>query len=187
MKKQNVSILISFIFALVLSIAISCSFIKQSNAVQDLNNYEDFESTYYMGTIYSVIDGDTIKVTFANIPEDCEQIETIRLIGVDTPELNLNKDKEPEYFAQEAKEYTNLQWRKIVYVQIDPNFPTRDKYGRLLGYVYLENDNLLNQLLIQNGYGKYYDAFEFNNDYMHLFEEAQKEAQINKLGIWNSH
>ena len=140
---------------------------------------------FYQAKILSVVDGDTVKIKFLDeIPEGCARKETVRLIGVNTPELNLHKPSEAEYYAQEAYEFTNTFYQKDVKIELDDISALRDKYSRLLAYVHLNNKTILNKLLIEEGYGRYYDAFKFNKKYMKDFEKAELSANLKKKGMW---
>ncbi len=178
MSRNKVILIVSIFF----SFFISCQFL---NSYKTNSNYKKYLELYE-GKIISVIDGDTVKVQFNNSYKEFDEIETVRLIGVNTPELNLNKNKEPEYFSQEARDYTNQFYQKDVVLKLDSISAERDKYDRLLAYIYLkEDESLINYLIIKNGYGRYYDYFEFDYDLMELFAEAEADAEKNKKGIWN--
>jgi endonuclease YncB( thermonuclease family) len=142
---------------------------------------------YYHAVITAVVDGDTVKIRFTEaIPGECAGEERVRLIGVNTPELTT---KPPEYFAQEARDYTNRFWRSPVLIRFDEVSARRDVYGRLLAYVYISNlsgDNLLNLMLIENGYGRYYGNFDFEPSFMRDFLSAEIKAKTNKRGLWNN-
>ena len=139
----------------------------------------------YPAEITAAVDGDTVKIQFKNkIPPDCSKNETVRLIGVNTPELNLHKDDEAEYFAEEAFLYTNRYYKEEVNVQLDDISSLRDKYGRLLAYIWLCNSTMLNKNLIEDGYGRYYNAFLFNEKYMKEFSDAEFQAIKAEKGIW---
>ncbi|MCD5396240.1 MAG: thermonuclease family protein [Candidatus Pacebacteria bacterium] len=126
--------------------------------------------------VLKVIDGDTIvaRVGFKN--------KTIRLLGIDTPEIK-GPYTEEECFEREASKKTkNLLFKKRVYLLKDPNAPDRDKYGRLLRYVFLEDGEFVNAKLVKEGYAFAYilEPIEFGR----FFEELEKEAKQKKLGLW---
>ena len=65
--------------------------------------------TLYDATVTAVLDGDTIKVTFLDtLPEGCGKQETVRFIGVDTPEMNLHKDAPPE--SEDERQTSKYDW-----------------------------------------------------------------------------
>ena len=104
----------------------------------------------------------------------------MRLIGVDTPEI-CHPLEPVQYFAKEASEFT----RKIVEgkkVRLEYDWQKRDKYGRLLAYVYLEDSTFLNAEIIKQGYGFAYTKYRFR--YMEKFRQYEKEARENERGLW---
>ncbi len=129
--------------------------------------------------VIEVIDGDTILIEFF----DGRQ-EKLRLIGVDTPETKHPK-KKVEYFWKEASDFTKktLSWKEV-FLEIDKeNY--RDKYGRLLGYIYFEENEekkSFNLRLIELGYARAYLVFPFK--YSILFKEAQTLARKNLVWMW---
>ena len=129
---------------------------------------DDFEKYHDKTfTVVKVIDGDTLDI---NIPDGQYKTTRIRLIGVDTPETK--KPNMPVmYFGQEASEFTRTHTLgKQVVVLLDTLTKTRDRYGRLLGYIKLPNGTILNELLISEGYGYAYTPFKhsFSNKYNQL-------------------
>jgi micrococcal nuclease len=119
-----------------------------------------------------VIDGDTILLTNG---------EKVRLIGVDTPETK-HPLKPVEYFGQEAYLFTKkmVEGKKV---KLEFDWQERDRYGRLLAYVYLLDGTFLNAEIIKQGYGSAYTRFPFK--YLDEFREYEREARENKRGLWN--
>lgn len=160
---------------------------RNNNAeiVEEKLTQEEKNKTYD-AIVTKVIDGDTIKIRFVGtIPEECSAEETIRLIGVNTPELNIHKKKEKEYYATEAADFTSkcLSGRSVK-LRFDTVSSRRDKYQRLIAYVYHE-DYLFNKILIEQGYGNYYPNFKFEDYYMNLFRGAEFYAKTNHKGKWS--
>jgi len=120
------------------------------------------------------VDGDTIIVNIAGVKE------RVRLIGVDTPETK-HPRKPVQRFGKEAYNFT---WRMVegkkVRLEFDQN--QRDKYRRLLAYVYLEDGTFLNAEIIKQGYGHAYTRFPFRH--MQKFRNYEREARIRKRGLW---
>lgn len=128
--------------------------------------------------VVDVTDGDTIKVDINN------RIESVRFIGVDTPET-VHPTKPKECYGEEAsKETTNLLINKSVYLIPDPQNSDRDNYGRLLRYVFLPDGTFINAKLISEGYAfnYIYDPFEF----MKEFDRLEKQAKSAKVGLWGA-
>ena len=122
-------------------------------------------------TCVRVVDGDTIVL---------DGQETIRLIGVDTPETK-DPRKPVEAFGQEAYEFTkSLVEGKKVRLEFDQE--RVDKYGRTLAYVYLDDGTFVNAQIILQGYGHAYTAFPFK--YMENFRSYERMARERGLGLW---
>lgn len=155
--------------------------ISQFSSIQ--RNFSSYNEKKFAAKCIKVIDGDTIDISFLNeIPNDCKKNERIRLIGINTPELD--KNGIPEYFAKEAFYWTNGELlNQYIYIQFDPLTDKRDKYSRLLCYVYVDKF-CINRILIERGYAKFYDNYPFKSETMNQFLKAEKYAKINKLGMW---
>lgn len=130
---------------------------------------------------YSVVafdDGDTIQVDMNGTKEK------VRMIGVDTPETH-DPRKNIQCYGENASKYTKETiGQSSVKLIADPTNQNRDRYNRLLRYVYLEDGRLLNAELIKNGYGFAYTSFPFEK--LEEFRQYQREAQENNLGLWSS-
>ena len=127
--------------------------------------------------VLSMIDGDTIVVNLNGVKE------TVRLIGVDTPET-VHPSKPVQCFGAEASARTKswLTGRSVTVVT-DPSQGERDKYGRLLAYIWREDGLFVNRELISEGF-----AFEYtyNLPYEHQaeFQAAEAAAREGKEGLW---
>lgn len=127
----------------------------------------------------SCIDGDTFKVTIDN------EIKTIRLLAVDTPET-AKPDKEADYYANEASEYTckRIKQAKKIVLEYDANSDKHDKYDRVLAWVFLDGD-LLQSDLVENGYAKVaylYDDYKYTDTLI----KKQELASAKNIGLWNN-
>ena len=128
-------------------------------------------------TINHYIDGDTIAVNMNG------NTETVRFIGVDTPETH--KPNTPvQCYGELAAANTKAQISKFgkVRLQADPLDTNRDVYGRLLRYVYLPDGTLLDEKIIQQGYGFAYLDFPFTKKAQ--FAADGQTAMDNKVGLW---
>jgi len=118
-----------------------------------------------------VVDGDTIVLNNG---------EKVKLIGVDTPETK-HPQKPVEYYGKEATAFTNkMVGGKVVKLKYD--MQKRDKYGRLLAYVYLMDGTFLNAEIIKQGYGHAYIKLPFK--YLEQFRQYEKDAREAKRGLW---
>lgn len=124
------------------------------------------------------IDGDTIAVNMNG------SVETIRMIGVDTPETHKPNTPVQCYGPQAADFTRNLIGRNSVRLQADPLDTNRDRYGRLLRYVYLPDGRLVEAELINNGYGFAYTLFPFGKK--SEFAADMQTAQSDKKGLWSA-
>jgi len=123
-----------------------------------------------------VADGDTIDVDMNG------KTETIRLIGVDTPE-SVKPNSPVQCYGHEASDFTKQHLSgQSVRLEADPTGDNRDRYNRLLRYVYLQDGTLWNQKLIDQGYGFAYLSFQFTKQAD--FAASQAKAQDAKLGLW---
>ncbi len=129
---------------------------------------------YYRVTRF--VDGDTIAVDMNG------HTEKVRFIGVDTPETH--KPNTPvQCYGPDATAFTKSTiGTSHVRLVSDPLDTDRDRYGRLLRYVYLPNGTDLNELLIQTGHGFYYPYFPFS--LKKRFSLDQQLAMAQKKGLW---
>mgnify|MGYP001336258663 CR=1 FL=1 len=125
--------------------------------------------------VVSVTDGDTIRVEFANGHQ-----ESIRLIGVDTPETH-HPTKPVGCFGPEASNFTkaNLDQKDI---SLEYDVERQDKYKRTLAYVYL-NDERFNDELIKQGFAKVL-SIEPNTRYANLYSKYEIQAKNDRIGLW---
>jgi micrococcal nuclease len=123
-----------------------------------------------------VVDGDTIHVVVNG------QKETVRMLLVDTPETK-HPDKPVEPFGPEASEFAKerLEGRTV---RLEFDGPKRDKYDRLLAYVWID-DVLFNELLVENGLARL--AYVYDPPYRHYnaIAAAENRAMKEKKGIWS--
>ncbi len=133
-------------------------------------------SGYYK--VNEFIDGDTIGVDMNGTKEK------VRFIGVDTPETH-DPRKLVQCFGVAAADFTKKTiGDQPVRLEADPTNTNRDRYNRLLRYVYLNNGTLVNAEIIKQGYGFAYTSFPFSK--LEEFRGYQKLAQSQNLGLWGS-
>lgn len=124
------------------------------------------------------VDGDTIAVTMNG------HQELVRFIGVDTPETH--KPNTPvQCYGPAAAAYTkHLIGASRVRLVSDPQSTNRDRYNRLLRYIYLTDGTNVDKKIIENGYGFYYPYFPFSQSAQ--FALAQQSARTAKRGLWGN-
>ena len=130
------------------------------------------------GTVVEVVDGDTIRV---ELPSG---IETVRIIGIDTPEVV--HPTEPEAcFGAEASAYAKETLDgQAVTLELDPTQDERDRYDRLLAHVHV-GDTLYAAEAIAAGYGIHY-VYEEPSIHAAELDAAAETARDAGLGIWAS-
>ncbi len=142
----------------------------------------------YEAKVVRVINGDTIDVLING------KTYRIRLLGVDCPEIEADRNKPYEYdsitdleylakWGLKAKEFAEkVLDHGTVYVEFDRLAGLKGYYGRYLAYVYLENGTDFNALLIKNGLARVYveGTFEKENEYLKL----ENYAKTHKIGLW---
>ncbi|NCP76579.1 hypothetical protein AUJ87_02935 [Candidatus Gracilibacteria bacterium CG1_02_38_174] len=128
--------------------------------------------------VTKVVDGDTIEVMING------KNEKLRLLGVDTPET-VDPRKSVECFGKESSNKANeVLLNKKVKLVSDETQGDKDKYGRLLRYVYREDGVFYNKWIIENGYAHEYTynkPYKFQTE----FKQAEKTARENQLGLWS--
>ena len=130
------------------------------------------------GVVVRVADGDTLTVRF----DDGEE-ETIRLLDVDTPET-VHPNRPEECFGAQASDYTKTLVRQRV--RVEPM--GRDRYGRLLAYVWVEGDEgseLWNVRLLEEGLAVYND-YGNPGQYADRSRAAAEEAMLAGVGLWSA-
>jgi micrococcal nuclease len=125
---------------------------------------------YYARVVY-IYDGDTVRL---------DNGERVRYLGIDTPEMNY--DSPPaEYLAEEAKIFNaGLVSKRKIRLEFDA--VKRDKYNRLLAYVYCDGI-FVNARMIEEGYARVY-IIPPNIKYADDLLDLQREAKRQEKGIW---
>ena len=117
------------------------------------------------GVVVSIHDGDTITVLNAE-----KKQHKVRLEGIDAPE-------ERQAFGTRAKEALG---KKLHEQQVRVQWESLDKYGRILGHVYLGDRNI-NQELVEEGWAWHF--VKYSDD--QKLSEAERTARRNRLGLWS--
>jgi len=129
--------------------------------------------------VVRIIDGDTLDIA---VPDRDKPTTRIRLWGVDSPEIA--HGKEPSmHFGPEATRFAeqSLSGRRV-HIVLSPK-QSRDRYGRLLAYVFLERGGIMfNERLIEEGFA--YADRRFDHHYEDRFEALENEAHRRGRGLW---
>lgn len=129
--------------------------------------------------VVRTVDGDTIRVD-----RDGEEI-AIRLIGLDTPET-VAADRPVECFGPEASARTaELVDGGEVWLEYDEVSGLTDKYDRTLAFVWLDQQTMLNELLIREGFA---EELTYTEGYAHAedFRVAETRARDARAGLWGA-
>jgi micrococcal nuclease len=129
-------------------------------------------------TVLGVVDGDTIEVSVAG------QRETVRLIGIDTPETH-HPTEPVQCFGPEASEATRALLPDGTRVRLERDLEPRDHYGRLLAYVYRVDGTFVNLELARQGAA---DALSISPNTAHAaaVRAAVAEARRAERGLWGA-
>lgn len=121
-------------------------------------------------SVVRVIDGDTVEL---------EGLGSVRLIGVDTPEVYGGV----ECYGREASTYAKRQLEGAT-VRFIVGRDDRDRYGRLLAYLWLDDGRSFNALLVARGYAQPL-TIPPNDDYAEAFVRLSRRARSSGAGLWS--
>ncbi|MFC2754805.1 MAG: thermonuclease family protein [Candidatus Nanogingivalis sp.] len=128
--------------------------------------------------VLRVVDGDTIRIDYNG------KDEKVRFIGLDTPETK-DPRKPIQCFGREATaKMTEFAENKNVRLEFDRTQGERDKYGRILAFVYSEDNKNLAYEMIRQGYGNEYTYNSNPYKYQSEFKEAARKAREENKGLW---
>lgn len=138
-----------------------------------------FNTDYSNIKVIEAVDGDTVRLANGRL---------LRYIGIDTPEVRIKRGGsfhyQPQPFALEAKQL-NKELVEGKNIRIEFDVEQTDKYGRLLGYCFID-DTFVNAELVKNGYAVLY-TIPPNVKYTDLLYRMQKQAQSLKRGLWGTY
>lgn len=131
--------------------------------------------------VLRVVDGDTVRVAVAG------RSEPVRLIGVDTPETRDPRRPVQCYGPEASRTLGRLLAGRRVYLETDPTQARRDRYGRLLAYVWRAGPRplLVEEALIAGGYGREYTYRASRYRYQARFRLLQQRARAARRGLWD--
>jgi endonuclease YncB( thermonuclease family) len=132
----------------------------------------DWEKTV---VVKQINDGDTITL---------ENGKLVRFIGINTPEINYRNISASAPYALKAKALVERYVKVGDKVNLVFDKSKRDKYGRLLAYVYSKTGRNLAVLQLQAGYAKQW-VIGKNDRFWRCFQKAERKARIRKKGVWS--
>ncbi|MFY4774469.1 thermonuclease family protein [Metabacillus sp. RGM 3146] len=153
---------------------------KEQNSVTSVQSQQEPSKNkkWLPAVIVKNIDGDTVKIKLNG------KIETVRMLCVDTPETH-HPRLGVQPFGPEASDFTKKTLYEGRSIQIEPGIGGgRDKYGRLLAYIYI-NNKMFNEMLLEKGLARVAYVYPPNTQYVDQFYAIQKKAQKKAIGIWS--
>jgi len=145
----------------------SCCLDQNNNSICDKDEKPITGKIVEKNIISKVIDGDTVKLQTG---------ETVRLLGINAPE------KGQVYYKESARRLRELIEGKKVFLEKD--VVDKDKYGRLLRYIFLNGENI-NVKLVREGLASVY-IISPNVKYETELRESENEAKNSKINIWKT-
>jgi micrococcal nuclease len=151
--------------------------------------------TFFIATLllmFSVVQAEEVKLVRV-IDGDTFVIEPdirVRLIGVDTPELNLSKGKnaKPEPYAVKAKSYAKQKLEKATKIRLESDGAKYGKYKRRMALVYVtgkdKKEILLNEYLLEQGLAKFESQYSYSKEMKTRFKAAEQKAKNEKKNLW---
>jgi len=148
---------------------------KENTFPSEKKEYDDPQEKLY--DVVSITDGDTFRIMYEG------SSTPLRMIAIDTPELH-HPSEPVQCYAKEAKEYLeSLIAGKKIHIESEPLDDDKDKYDRLLRYVFLEDGTNVNEKMLSEGYA-FEKTYTPGYKYQTIFKDAQQEAIDNKKGLW---
>lgn len=131
------------------------------------------------GVVVAVVDGDTIDVELAG------EVARVRLLGIDTPE-SVDPDRPVECYGPEASALVRTLLTEGAEVRLERDEEARDRYGRLLAYVFRVDDGLfVNEAILAAGAAEIL-SIEPNVAYAERLQAAADGADATGAGLWSA-
>lgn len=166
-----------FIALLVGLISLWLAYSQQHQTIKPITKFAE-KNQPGLYRVTSFVDGDTIAIDMNGTTE------TVRFIGVDTPETH-DPRKAVQCFGQAAADFTKRTiGNNRLRLEADPANTNRDRYNRLLRYVYLPDGTMVNAEIIKQGYGFAYTFFPFTK--LEEFKAYEKLARESNKGLWGN-
>lgn len=176
MNRRIITLITNIVFFLVSILFINRGSLLGGSRESNISNSEtvkpmvlsDETGTSTFSEVLRVVDGDTIELSGG---------EKVRYIGIDTPETGNGGEC---FFEEAKKKNEELVLGKTV--RLEKDVSERDRYGRLLRYVYV-GDLFINKIMVEAGYAKV-STYPPDVKYQETFIEAERYARESNLGLW---
>jgi micrococcal nuclease len=130
-------------------------------------------------TVVRVVDGDTLVIDTDGVDE------RVRLIGIDTPE-SVDRNRPVMCFGPEASAHLAELLPDGTAVRLERDVEARDRYDRLLAYLYRASDGLfVNMAMVTDGYAEQ-SSFPPNVEHTADFTAAERQARTSGAGAWSN-
>ena len=156
----------------VIVVLAGCSVAPRGDAPQATANQEYAVNA----TVIRVVDGDTVDFDIGGTKE------RVRLIGIDTPETK-KPDAPVQCYGPEASAFTESPLPKGTRVHLERDVEARDKYNRLLAYVYLADGTFVNLAIVRGGYAHLL-TIPPNVTHADDIVAAARAAEAENAGLW---
>ena len=134
-------------------------------------------ANHFTATVTRVVDGDTIIVAIG------AHTEKVRILGANTPET-VDPRRPVECFGSEASAHTHARLAPGTRVMLETDVETRDKYGRLLAYVYVDGVRYDDELL-RLGFARLL-IIPPNGVYARTMLQEELDARAARRGLWGA-
>jgi len=166
------------IFVLAMLLVSGCVYENHSPETGKVSTEIKPKSGRFAGEVLKNVDGDTIVVKLEG------REEKIRLLCVDTPETQ-HPRLGVQPFGPEASDFAKEILAPGTKIEVEPGINWgRDKYGRLLAYIYVEGE-MFNEMLLEKGLARVAYVYPPNTKYVDRFYEIQDKAKKQEAGIWS--
>ena len=134
------------------------------------------------GKIIAVADGDTVRVNFSD-----EKNVRVRILSIDTPELDADGWEGPQPFAEEAANRAEeLLLHKELVFELSKNTPPYDRFDRLLANIWLDEHTLYQEIMLEEGLARLAYVYEPDTKYVNkILAPAEEKARKREKGIWS--
>ena len=130
---------------------------------------------YYWHEVIRVVDGDTVKARVDG------REESIRIIGINSPESTTSTECFGAEASAKAKEFLEGKW---IQLEKDESQSDRDKYGRLLRYIWFDEGTDFGRRMIEEGYAHEY-TYDIPYNKQAQYKETEESSKNASRGLWS--
>lgn len=169
---KYVAVIIFLVLALVTIFQDKFIYKKASRGTSDIQRVPGVLKDEYV-KVTKVHDGDTVSVIINN------NEERVRLIGIDAPEMG-----QGQWGKKAKRKLLDMIRKSDNTVRIELDVDERDKYGRVLAYLWTKDMKMINEEMVKSGYALLYTVPP-NVRYVERLKRAQEVASSKGIGIWS--